>query len=160
MPKVTKGMHATTLEQEHRIRPCASGGSNSHRVQHARFAVSMCSTGVGTPTWLTVPETGEQRCYDLIEPASSTSGPLPVLLMHHGLTGAAWQFCNVRFSGAASQRGFALICTVAIGGNWRFSSPTACNLAAAICATPPPRECPTINMLSVTPFVVASCSFR
>lgn len=77
---------------------------------------------------LTVPVTGERRCYDLIVPASSHD-PLPVLLMHHGLTGSTSQFCDGKFSSQAD--GFAVLCTAAIGGSWRFGSPTDCEFSRA-----------------------------
>ena len=87
----------------------------------------MCSTGLGTVHWLNVH--GQQRCYDLIAPSSAWH--MPVLIMHHGMTGNAAQFCNGRFAGAALSGGFALVCTAAIGGYWQFGSPTDCDLRSA-----------------------------
>ena len=46
--------------------------------------------------------------------------------MHHGLTGDASQFCSGPFADAAFDRGFALVCTAALGGSWQFGDPKAC----------------------------------
>jgi len=45
-----------------------------------------------------------------------------VLVMHHGRTGTAGQFCTEGFKATADDRGFALVCTAAIGGNWQFAT--------------------------------------
>lgn len=87
----------------------------------------MCSNAQGTIHRLTV--AGEVRCFSTLLSPSAVR-PAPILIMHHGATGGAWQFCSGPFAQQAADSGLALVCTEAVGGNWRFGDPNTC-LAAA-----------------------------
>ena len=88
---------------------------------------AMCSNAQGTIHRLTV--AGEVRCFSTLLSPSAVR-PAPILIMHHGATGGAWQFCSGPFAQQAADSGLALVCTEAVGGNWRFGDPNTC-LAAA-----------------------------
>ena len=83
----------------------------------------MCSNGQGTVTTLTVGNV--RRCFKVLL-SHSANRPAPVLLMHHGRSGSAGQFCSGRFAIDAMARGVALVCTEALGGDWRFGDPEDC----------------------------------
>lgn len=63
---------------------------------------------------------GTSRCFRLVTPSSSGGGASPVLLMMHGRTGDASQFCTQDFASTATSYGLALVCLQAIAGNWQF----------------------------------------
>ena len=75
--------------------------------------------GLGSTHTFTTSD-GTSRCFQVYVPSITT--PLPVLVMHHGRTGTAGQFCTEGFKATADDRGFALVCTAAIGGNWQFAT--------------------------------------
>ena len=81
----------------------------------------MACGGAGGTHFLNVG--GTSRCYNIILPPVERR-PAPVVMMHHGMTGSTYQFCNGRFSHAAAEAGFVLLCTQAIGGYWQFSRAT------------------------------------
>ena len=75
------------------------------------------------------------RCFNVYTPGGA-HWPMPVLILHHGRTGGATQFCRGSFTAVASSRGFALVCTAAIRGDWRFGDPERClndNNAVDLC---------------------------
>ena len=88
------------------------------------WARRMCSTGHGTTHTFTVG--GVHRCFKVVELSPSARRPAPVLIMHHGSTGTAGQFCNGPFAADAIARGLALVCTEALRGEWRFGDPESC----------------------------------
>lgn len=79
-----------------------------------------CSASAGTPHTLTVRNT--PRCFTLFVPPHEEGGALPLLIMHHGRTGGAGQFCTNTFAAVARARGFALLCTQAVHGDWQFDA--------------------------------------
>ena len=83
----------------------------------------MCSRTRGAVHSLRVG--GQERCFSVVL-GDHGPRPAPVLIMHHGLTGDASQFCSGAFADAAYDRGFALVCTAAMGGSWHFDDPKAC----------------------------------
>ena len=80
-----------------------------------------CSASAGTSHALTVRST--PRCFTLFVPPREEGGDtLPLLIMHHGRTGGAGQFCTEAFASVARARGFALLCTQAVHGDWQFDA--------------------------------------
>ena len=77
----------------------------------------MCGGGVGEDHSLFV--NGEWRCFSLWVPPVAAP-PAPVVIMHHGRDSGAGQLCNHFATDQAQEHGFALLCTQAVGGNWRF----------------------------------------
>ena len=83
----------------------------------------MCSNTVGQVHHVLIG--GAQRCFSVVH-SPSARRPSPVLIMHHGLTGDASQFCGGTFAQQALEAGIALVCSEAMHGSWGFASPLAC----------------------------------